>query len=106
MPLLFLAFQPRDRITAENQLAYVNIKEDDSGTVQLSLNTTWKLAVNPLSILDVTFGTCRLGQGAFVLYKTTTGLKLQFRVFEGRNFTVDFDAPSGVSPCSQQILHR
>ncbi|KAH8586882.1 hypothetical protein B0O99DRAFT_700518 [Bisporella sp. PMI_857] len=101
-PLVFLALQPWDRITKEDQLAYLNISVDDSKT-KVSLNTSWRLATNTLKILDVTFGTCRLGQGAFVLYKTTTGLKLQLRVFGGNDFSVELTAPSGASCLSSYV---
>jgi hypothetical protein len=94
--LLFVASQPLDRITKEDQLGYVNITVDSNSKPTITLDTSWKLATNPLKILDVTFGQCRLGKGAFVLYETTgNDLKLQFRVFEGRNFSVELDAPSG-----------
>ena len=95
MPLLFLASQPADRITQEDQLGYVDIAVGGDGKVEMSLNTSWKLATNPLRILAATFGTCPLGDGAFVLYTTTAGLKLQFRVFEGHGFSVELNAPAG-----------
>jgi hypothetical protein len=95
--LLFLALQPKDRITQEDQLGYVNISVDNNKNTSMSLNTSWKLAVDTLKIIDVTFGSCRLGKGAFVLYETAgPALKLQFRVFEdGRDFSVELDAPPG-----------
>lgn len=102
--MIFLALQPWDRITKEDQLAYVNISKNNDGNIQLSLNTSWTLATNPLKILDVTFGTCKLGQGAFVLYQTKNSLKLQFRVFEGRNYSVEFVAPSGT--CRSSIFDK
>ncbi|KAF9636469.1 hypothetical protein BFW01_g7365 [Lasiodiplodia theobromae] len=97
MPLLFLASQPADRITQEDQLGYVDIAVGGDGKVEMSLNTSWKLATNPLRILAATFGTCPLGDGAFVLYTTTAGLKLQFRVFEGHGFSVELNAPAGAT---------
>ncbi|KDQ53519.1 hypothetical protein JAAARDRAFT_209881 [Jaapia argillacea MUCL 33604] len=95
-PLLFVASQPLDRITQEDQLGYVDISVDSDKNTTITLDTTWKLATNPLKIIDVVFGQCRVGKGAFVLYETVNNaLKLQFRVFEGRNFSVELDAPTG-----------
>ncbi|KDQ56881.1 hypothetical protein JAAARDRAFT_179577 [Jaapia argillacea MUCL 33604] len=96
VPLLFVASQPLDRITKEDQLGYVKFTADRDKNTTISLDTSWKLATNPLKILDVVFGQCRLGKGAFVLYETVgKALKLQFRVFEGRGFVAELDAPSG-----------
>ena len=97
-PMLFVASQPLDSITAEDQLGYVKITVDSDQNTSISLDTSWTLATNPLKILDVTFGHCPVGKGAFVLYTTdnkTNPLKLQFRVFEGDNFSVELNAPSG-----------
>jgi hypothetical protein len=99
--MAFIAFQPLDRITKEDQLGYVDVSVDSDGNISVTYDTSWSLATNTLKILDVTFGTCRVGKGAFVLYETSgnngndTELKLQFRVFEGHNFSVELDAPSG-----------
>ena len=99
--MTFIAFQPLDRITQEDQLGYIDVSVDSNGTTRVTYDTSWSLATNTLKILDVTFGTCRVGQGAFVLYETSsndgnnTELKLQFRVFEGHNFSVELNAPSG-----------
>ncbi|PVF91371.1 hypothetical protein CPB86DRAFT_878560 [Serendipita vermifera] len=95
-PLLFVAFQPLDKITKEDQLGYVEISVDSNSKTKISLNTSWKLATDTLRILDVTFGQCLLGKGAFVLYETAgNALKLQFRVFDSRDFSVDLNAPPG-----------
>lgn len=94
--MMFLALQPWDRVTKEDQLADVDISEDnDPGTVKISLNTSWKLGTNTLNIIAVEFGTCRLGHGVFALYETSNGIKLQFRTFGGRKFNVELSAPSG-----------
>lgn len=93
--MIFLAFQPLDRITKEDQLGYVDIIPDGSGKPAISLNRSWKLATNPLKIIDVTFVTCPLGQGAYVLYQSTGGLKLQFRTFGSRDFAVEIATPPG-----------
>ena len=91
----FLAFQPADKITKESQLGRVRIKYVD-GTYTLAIDTDWKLATNPSRILHVAFGTCRVGQGAFVLYQTGSGdLKLQFRTFHGNKFQVEPICPAG-----------
>lgn len=93
-PLVFLAFEPADRITKEEQLGLVDVSSVN-GVPVLTLNTEWKLATNPQRIVAVAFGTCRVGQGAFVLYESTTGVKLQFKTFYGRDFTVEPVCPTG-----------
>lgn len=64
--------------------------------IDISLDKEWTLATNTEKILDVSFGTCALGKGAFALYKVPDGYKLQFRVFEdGKKFSAEMDAPKG-----------
>ncbi|RSL98350.1 hypothetical protein CEP52_010361 [Fusarium oligoseptatum] len=103
LPMIFVALQPWDRITKEDQLAYIDATLDKNGHLKLALNKSWKLATNPLKILYVEFGTCRLGDGAFVLYETTNGLKLQFRTFGRRTFTTERTAPSGATCLASYI---
>lgn len=47
--------------------------------------------------MAVAFGTCRVGSGAFVLYKSSGGLKLQIRTFTGNHFQVEPVCPSGAT---------
>jgi hypothetical protein len=97
LPMIFLAFQPPDRITTEDQLGFLNITADLQDRLSFSLDRTWKLATNPLKIIDVAFGTAAVGQGAFVLYQSNNGLHLQFRVFQGHDFSVEVSVPPGAS---------
>ncbi|OJD34160.1 outer membrane protein [Diplodia corticola] len=104
VPLLFLALQPADRITQEDQLGYVDMTVNgSSGALDMALNTSWKLATNPLRILSVAFGTSRVGDGAFVLYTTPSGLKMQFRVFQGHEFSVELNAPAGATSLASYL---
>ncbi|KAK0728056.1 hypothetical protein B0T26DRAFT_637290 [Lasiosphaeria miniovina] len=97
-PLVFLAFHPPESITKESQLGFVNVVLDtESGNMVLQVDTSWKLATNPQAILAVAFGTCRVGSGAFVLYQSSAGLKLQFRTFQGHNFQVEPVCPAGAT---------
>ncbi|KAK6526111.1 hypothetical protein TWF281_011148 [Arthrobotrys megalospora] len=90
-PLIFAAFQPLDRITKEEQLGFLDVSSSS-----ISLNTSWSLATNPEKILDVSFGTCSLGEGLFVLYEIGGKSKVQFKVFrgEGKNFAVEPKIPA------------
>lgn len=105
LPMIFLAFQPPDRITSEDQLGFLDITADSSNRLNFSLDTKWKLATNPLKIIDVTFGTAPVGQGAFVLYQSTNGLRLQFRVFHGHDFSVEVTTPKGDVAVAISLLY-
>lgn len=68
---------------------------NSQGQLTILMNNKWKLATDPLKIIDVTFGSAVVGKGAFVLYESTEGLNIQFRVFEGHDFSVEVAVPSG-----------
>ncbi|KAK3373917.1 hypothetical protein B0T24DRAFT_527345 [Lasiosphaeria ovina] len=103
-PLVFLAFHPPESITKESQLGFVNVVLDTgSGNMVLQVDTSWKLATNPQAILAVAFGTCRVGSGAFVLYQSSAGLKLQFRTFQGHNFQVEPVCPAGATSLATYV---
>jgi hypothetical protein len=89
---------PPDSLSKESQLGFVNVVLDTgTGNLSLEVDTNWKLATNPEAILAVAFGTCRVGSGAFVLYQSSAGLKLQFRTFNGHNFQAEPVCPSGAT---------
>ncbi|KAH7253012.1 hypothetical protein B0J15DRAFT_466855 [Fusarium solani] len=70
-PQIYLALQPWDRITKEDQLAYCNISSGSGGRLSVSLDRTRKLLVaNPERILGVQFGRFGDTEGAFALYET------------------------------------
>ncbi|KAL1967189.1 hypothetical protein VTN77DRAFT_3480 [Rasamsonia byssochlamydoides] len=98
LPLVFVAFQPVNRIMREEQLGLVEIVSTNGGST-VSVNKSWTLATNPRRIIDVAFGTCRLGDGAFVLYETASGKKVQFKVFRGpgAGFVVEPQCPAGAT---------
>ncbi|KAL2022076.1 hypothetical protein VTK56DRAFT_6120 [Thermocarpiscus australiensis] len=98
LPMVFLAFHPPESLSEESQLGFVNAVPDPStGNLSLEVDRSWKLATNPEAILAVAFGTCRVGSGAFVLYKSSAGVKLQFRTFKGNQFQVEPVCPSGAT---------
>ncbi|GIK05330.1 hypothetical protein Aspvir_009437 [Aspergillus viridinutans] len=94
-PMIFLTLAPPGAITKSSQLGYLNVATRDSGGFAFSLNTSWRLATDPIDILAVAFGTCPVGQGAFVLYTASDGNHLQFRTFAGGNFASEMNCPSG-----------
>ncbi|KAL2672801.1 hypothetical protein Neosp_013517 [[Neocosmospora] mangrovei] len=98
-PQIYLALQPWDRITKEDQLAYCNISPGSGGGLSVSLDRTRKLlAANPERILGVQFGKFGDKEGAFSLYETVRGKKkLQFRTFEEYPFTTETDASDGAT---------
>jgi len=93
-PMMFLATAPQGAITQSSQLGYLDISAKDGG-YNFSLDTSWRLATDPIQILSVTFGTCPVGQGAFVLYTASDGNHLQFRTFQGDDFASEMQCPSG-----------
>lgn len=101
-PLIFLAFKRPDRIASEEDLGLVTSSTNGNG-YDLTLDTSWRLATNPKRIIDVAFGTCQLGDGAFVLYESSVGNKLQFKVFRGAGvkFVAQPHCPDGQSYCKK-----
>lgn len=95
-PMTFLALAPPGAITQSSQLGYLDIISAESGGFSFSLDTSWRLATDPISILSVTFGTCPLGNGAFVLYTASDGNHLQFSTFGGTGFVSEMTCPSGL----------
>lgn len=96
MPLIFLAFKRSDRIVSEEDLGYVNFVKSGDSRYTASLDTSWRLATNPTRIIDVDFGTHKLGDGAFVLYEGVNVTKLQFKVFRGQvSFVAEAQCPTG-----------
>ncbi|KAI5461885.1 hypothetical protein BGZ63DRAFT_424737 [Mariannaea sp. PMI_226] len=94
-PMIFLALAPPGAITQSSQLGYLNIASADTGGFSFSLNTSWRLATDPVSIVSVAFGTCPLGSGAFVLYTASDGNHLQFCTFGGTGFVSEMTCPNG-----------
>lgn len=96
-PLIFLAFKRPDRIVKEEDLGYVTYVKSSQSGYTASLDRSWKLATNPERIVDVDFGTHKLGTGAFVLYEAVNATKkLQFKVFTNEvNFVAEAQCPKG-----------
>lgn len=86
---------PAGSVTQSSQLGYLDISANGGGGFDFSLDTSWRLATDPIQILSVTFGTCPLGQGAFVLYTASDGSHLQFCTFQGTGFVSEMTCPSG-----------
>ena len=104
-PLIFLSFKRPDRIVKEEDLGYVNFVQSGQSRHTASLNRSWRLATNPQRIIDVDFGTHKLGTGAFVLYEGhNAAMKLQFKVFTGEtNFVAEAQCPKGQSADIQSL---
>ncbi|KAF4334795.1 hypothetical protein FBEOM_11362 [Fusarium beomiforme] len=89
LPLVMVAFESPDRLSKTAELKFVQFDKS------ASLLPNWDLATNPRKILDVCLGTCKLGDGAFVLYEGLTGTKhVQFKFFTGSNMVVEPHCPS------------
>lgn len=93
--MTFLALAPPGALTKSSQLGYLNVSTKQGGGFDFSLNTSWRLATDPISILSVAFGTCPLGNGAFVLYTASDGNHLQFCTFGGSGFVSEMTCPNG-----------
>ncbi|KAM6506898.1 hypothetical protein FALCPG4_018716 [Fusarium falciforme] len=57
-PMAFLALAPPGALTKSSQLGYLDVSAKQDGGFNFSLNTSWRLATDPVSILSVAFGTC------------------------------------------------
>ncbi|KAK0721897.1 hypothetical protein B0T26DRAFT_644314 [Lasiosphaeria miniovina] len=98
---------PSNLATKSPKKSSLALSTSSNRVVEMSsfLDTTWKLATNPQKLIAVTFGTCRIGQGAFVLYQTPSGaVKLQFRTFCGKGFQAEPRCPSGAT-CLTSFVH-
>lgn len=93
--MIFLSLAPPGAITKSSQLGYLDISAQANGGFSFSLDTSWRLSTDPVEILGVTWGTCPVGQGAFVLYTASDGNHIQFRTFKGNDFTSEMQCPSG-----------
>ncbi|KAL5592278.1 hypothetical protein FOBRF1_013304 [Fusarium oxysporum] len=92
MPLAMVAFKRPDRLVDTEDLRFLQFSSS------ASLLDSWDLATNPKKILDVALGTCRLGDGAFVLYEGFTGnTHVQFKFFTGSDMVVEPHCPSGAT---------
>ncbi|KAJ3460819.1 hypothetical protein MRS44_011686 [Fusarium solani] len=94
-PMTCLALAPPGALTKSSQLGYLDVSAKQGGGFDFSLNTSWRLATDPISILSVAFGTCPLGNGAFVLYTASDGNHLQFCRFGGSGFVSEMACPNG-----------
>ena len=54
--LVFLVFQPLDRITKESLLGFLDISLDEKNQLKFSLIVSWSLATNTISIIDLLLG--------------------------------------------------
>ncbi|KAI8717021.1 hypothetical protein NCS52_00997300 [Fusarium sp. LHS14.1] len=98
MPLAMVAFKRPDRIVDTEDLRFVQF-----GT-SATLLGKWDLATNPKKILDVSLGTCALGDGAFVLYQGFTGAShIQFKFFTGSTMVVEPHCPAGATCISSYV---
>jgi len=94
-PMVFLSLAPPGSITASSQLGYLDVTAQPGGGVVFSLDTSWRLSTDPVAILAVTWGVCPVGAGAFVLYTASNGNHIQFRTFQGNEFSSEMTCPTG-----------